>query len=233
MGIVLIALFVNFFPVSIIVAIIFYRIYISDEPLNFNPNKGHYRRRNNTNYFFNDHYSDNLDYGKEREKSVGHFLKMLEKLDNYKVFNSFYLRSDNGVYQEIDHMVIGRNGIFHIETKAYKGNISIDDNGLWSRDKYDRIENMDNPASQIDMHELLIKKVLGNNYPIQSIVNIATELGETTIIGKENCRYPVVHYKDLQSYIMNFKSDKILTDEEIKKVSYMIHSHMTNEKPTN
>lgn len=203
------------------------------EYTHYNRNGKNTRQNYNNNNSNNSNEDDSESYGKERERSVGSFLKMLERLDNYKVFNSFYLIADNGSYQEIDHIVVGKTGIFHIETKAYKGDVTIGNDGSWSRVRYGRLENLDNPASQIDMHELLIKNVLGTKYPVHSVVNIATELDEATLTGKENCRYPIVHYKDLQSYIMNYHSDTILTDEEIKEIGYQIYTHLSNEKPIN
>jgi len=202
------------------------------------PECNSYGRNARPNYNKNGNYNnsdgnndDSESYGKERERSVGSFLKMLEKLDSYKVFNSFYLIADNGSYQEIDHIVVGKTGIFHIETKAYKGDVTIGTDGSWSRTRYGQLERLYNPASQIDMHELLIKNVLGTKYPVNSIINVATELEETNLTGKENCRYPIVHYKDLQSYIMTYNSGTTLTDEEIKAIGYQIHTHLSNEKP--
>ena len=39
---------------------------------------------------------------------------------------------------EYDHVLVGKQGVFVIETKNYKGKIIVDENGNWIRNKNGR-----------------------------------------------------------------------------------------------
>lgn len=175
-------------------------------------------------------HSSKENYGKEKEANVGLGLNMLKQFANYKVFNSFYLKCES-YYQEIDHLVIGKNGVFHIETKAHKGDITINTDGSWTRIIHDKFEKLDNPASQIDMHGLIINKILGNKYIVNNIIAMASDINDVHVSNKANCKYPIVHYKDLQSYILEFNSGTTLSDEEIENITNEINKHYSKEKP--
>lgn len=174
------------------------------------------------------------EYGEVGEQNVRFGLDFLKEYSGYKVFNGFYIVADNGRYQEIDHLIIGKNGIFHIETKSYKWGITILPDGTWKRTNWDtgETEILDNPVSQMELHLLLLKNVLGDKYPITNIIAIGVkDRSEYSITGAENCRYPIVHYKDIVNYIENANTGISLTPEEISGLEQKILTHMSKEKP--
>lgn len=66
------------------------------------PEYSYYNKNNkNTRQNYNNNYSNNSDdsesYGKERERNVGSFLKMLERLDNYKDLQSYIMNYNSDV----------------------------------------------------------------------------------------------------------------------------------------
>jgi hypothetical protein len=174
--------------------------------------------------------------GEDGEKRVQYGLQMLRDFENYKIYNDFYIVADNGFYQQIDHMALGENGIFHIETKTFKGEYEIKSDGSWYK-RYNGVNKpTDTPTSQIERHEMVINSVLKNVLPegvnIQHILAIGTEdVRDITIWGKDNCKYPIVHHKDISSYIKNKETNRKLTKDEIVKIHQIILSHLKNGKP--
>lgn len=60
-----------------------------------------------------------INAGTAGERKVSHYLSFLNP-NKYKVYNNITAKA-NGRSQQVDHLVIGPNGIFHIETKNYSG----------------------------------------------------------------------------------------------------------------
>jgi hypothetical protein len=63
--------------------------------------------------------------GYEGERHVGEALNQL-MLAGYRVFHDFLITDKPGATRNIDHIVIGRNGVFAIETKTRRKLKSLD-----------------------------------------------------------------------------------------------------------
>lgn len=128
--------------------------------------------------------------------------------------------------QEIDHIVVGPQGVFLIETKAYSGTIRIDAQGNWTRSKGDGVEEgLRNPVAQVNRHHLVVEKILGVS-EIYDIICIAND--KSIIEGAENSVVPVVKSDMLGHYISNYKkdSDKRYNEEEVKELKAKLESSM-------
>src|SRR5690606_11916436 len=168
--------------------------------------------------------------GFDGEKRVNFALDMLRDFEGYKIYYDFDLVAHNGFHQQIDHLAVGKNGIFHLETKTFKGQYKIDTDGNWLKFFRGQWEQKDNPASQSDRHEMVIRDVLKNiipeEMPINHIIALGTEnVSDIFIDGKENSKYPIVHHKDLTTYIKEFHSEHTLTDEQIITIYTQIKKH--------
>lgn len=135
------------------------------------------------------------------------------------------LLSDNkGRIQEIDHIVIGSNGIFLIETKNYVGLITIDDQGNWIREKEGTREGMLDPSQQARRHALIMKSLIGEKYPIHSIICFSNP--KVQLQGLNNSSIPVVKADHLDEYIRNKKAARLLSQNEINEIIETINKHM-------
>ncbi|WP_177238040.1 nuclease-related domain-containing protein [Paenibacillus sp. 1_12] len=93
--------------------------------------------------------------GKKGEQHIAHQLAFLG--DDYKVFNHVFVNI-KGEQQEIDHIVVGPNGIFHIESKAYSGNLTFTSTGL-SKDG----QSIEDPTGQVYRHQFIMESILKNS----------------------------------------------------------------------
>jgi|GEM_PF-394235 len=160
--------------------------------------------------------------GKEGEANVRYHLKWL---DGYKVLNN--VRLPNPLEpQEFDHIVIGPNGVFHLETKNYGGEygakIIINKEGDWSISQNGYSRGIENPLFQVRRHEKVLKEFLGKefpqmNIPIKEIVVLSNE--KTILEGQENSPITVLKVERLNDFIMGYKADTTI-DEKMMELIY-------------
>lgn len=166
--------------------------------------------------------------GDRGESKVQSALKSLEKNNSrYKVYHNIRLGPDESSTNEYDTVVIGPNGIFHIETKNYGGErggiIDIDSNGNWilhKKNGYSKI--ITNPAGQVGSHEYRLKgflmKVVGiKNLPTQGIIVLSCD--QIVIRDREKTarEIPILGRHELAGYIKSYKKGKIVLYPRTRK----------------
>ena len=106
-------------------------------------------------------------FGQQGEEKVAEVLK--EHLpDGYKIINSYRLNYQGDSW-DIDHIVIGPNGIFVIETKNMRGRVFGGAMGNWWQEKWaggqkEKIK-IGNPAAQVNHYAKLVKEFLRLCFP--------------------------------------------------------------------
>lgn len=162
-------------------------------------------------------------WGRAGEEIVDYVLKWLP--DKYCVIkkdcqgkyydNVIILKNDSFMdeSQEFDHLVIGPQGIFNIETKNYAGKLAIDQNGNWFRLKKGETEWVaeENPAQQLFRHHVLLQSIVGDNVPIIDIICMAHP--NLMIAGQRNSLIPVVKKDLLADFIVNYEPVGLLQTE--------------------
>jgi Nuclease-related domain/Topoisomerase DNA binding C4 zinc finger len=111
--------------------------------------------------------------GMAGEKQVARILNTLDP-NEYILMNDLYLPKDDGKTTQIDHILIGPQGIFVIETKNYKGWITGSEHKqTWTQTNYKRKDNFYNPIWQNAGHIKALQAAIGeslNDVPIHSII---------------------------------------------------------------
>ncbi|WP_058486960.1 nuclease-related domain-containing protein [Defluviitalea phaphyphila] len=159
--------------------------------------------------------------GREGEANVRYHLKWL---DGYKVLNN--VRLPNPIEsQEFDHIVIGENGVFHLETKNHGGKhgakILINKEGDWSIIQNGYSKGMKNPLFQVRRHERVLMEFLDKefpqiNIPIKEIVVLSNE--NTIIEGQENSPITVLKVERLNDFIINYKPNTTIDEKTIELI---------------
>lgn len=131
----------------------------------------------------------------------------------------------NNETQEYDHLVVGKQGVFLIETKNYAGKLIVDKNGNWIRIRNDGSEEGErNPIQQLRRHEKLLRSIVGKDITIISLICMAHP--KMIIEGVENCAAPIIKSDLLTDFIENYVSAQELTETEIKQCVEAIAKHM-------
>jgi len=157
--------------------------------------------------------------------------EVLLKLDNrYILLNNLSLPFKNC---DIDHLLVGPNGVFLIETKNYKGEISCTGD-LWEYQKVGKMGGIykgyiTNPSRQLkrnvwELKSFLDKKskrLFGSNefpYWIQGMVVFTNE---EAVLNTKDETVVILKVNDLYDYIKNFKKTKI-PEDDIEKIASLL-----------
>ncbi len=168
------------------------------------------------------------------EKRVLEALKKLS--DDYAIISDIVVPPNRG---DTDHIIMGKNGIFVVETKNHGGEIScIGD--TWKRKKIGRrggeysLE-IGSPSRQVKRNAKVLKDlILDKQYEIfpegaphiwiHSIIVFTNEQATLKLVRNT---VPVVSVDKLASYISSKKPGKVFTDKNVEDISDMIIKYST------
>jgi len=172
--------------------------------------------------------------GDQGEYKVQAVLRVLQKPNShYRVYHNIKLGPDPEHTNEYDTVIVGPNGIFHIETKNYGGErggiIDIDSQQNWILHKksgYSKI--ITNPTGQVDSHEYRLRgflnKVVGiRNIPTQGIIVLSCDHIKVRVNKNRDSSIPILNRHELVPYIRSYGEGKIsLYPRTIKKICQSI-----------
>lgn len=175
-------------------------------------------------------YAEPLKKDSLGEKEVNYALKWLDK-SYIKISNpnsekaiSLYNPEFIDEAQEYDHIIVGKQGVFNIETKNFAGKLIVDVNGNWIRVRDGQMEGERNPIQQIRRHEKLLRSIIGLDIPIINIICMAHP--KLIIEGVENCSVPIIKSDLLVEFIETYTSDANISEDEIKKCVTQIENYI-------
>ncbi len=160
---------------------------------------------------------ENLRRGRDGERYVGQLLEDLRK-DGYRIFHDIFADNFN-----LDHVVIGKTGIYVIETKTWGNSASI------KSASYDgRTLNLNgyavprNPIFQVQAEARwlsdILRKSIGNKFYVQPIIALPSKFIDplvNKVLEPENVR--LLNPKTIARFLNN-DAEK-LTVEQINQVS--------------
>lgn len=138
----------------------------------------------------------------------------LSRLDaRYKVINRFYLYH-RGVRQEFDHVILGPNGIFHVESKNWSGQIHLSDHGVRRSVKGD----FHDPVEQMYRHHTLLEGLLRDNGVTPDLVGILCFTNRNAELQGRLSAFLPLRIDQLVSAIANHVTTRPLTDQDISRI---------------
>jgi hypothetical protein len=123
--------------------------------------------------------------------------------DDYYLLNDLYLRDGGG---DIDHVVLGPNGIFVLETKNWKGTISS--NG----DEWQRVGKRNfnaSPSRQVKRNALRIKQIIENSGVIHAgiwVEGIVVLTNNHATVRINGATVPVLKLAHLPDYLTSHRN---------------------------
>ncbi|WP_404331667.1 NERD domain-containing protein [Mesobacillus maritimus] len=167
------------------------------------------------------------------EKQVARILNTLDT-NEYILMNDLYLPKEDGKTTQIDHVLIGPQGIFVIETKNYKGWITGSEHKeTWTQTNYKRKDKFYNPIWQNSGHIKALRVAIGDNLndvPIHSIIVFGRQaelkftqpFKQATVM---NCHQLLSHIKLEESANTN-----ALTYFNRKKVMHLLSQYILKDR---
>lgn len=153
-----------------------------------------------------------------------------------KLNDSYYLLNDVVLYPKagnIDHLVLGPNGIFVIETKNYKGDISCYGD-KWQR-HYDEIcYPLSSISKQAKKNALIVRRFLEENDHSGRFKNIWVNalvvfVNPQVELALHKPTLPVLRMFELSDFIKQVKTDKSLSDDDLKMFGGIIFKKAVKE----
>jgi hypothetical protein len=153
-------------------------------------------------FYFYLHKYNIYNGGLSGERQVA---KLLEsKLsDEYYLLNDLYLRDGDG---DIDHVVLGPNGIFVLETKNWKGTVNC--NG----DEWQRVGKRNfsaSPSRQVKRNALRVKQIIENSGVIHSgvwVEGIVVLTNNHATLRINGATVPVLKLAHLPDYLTGHRN---------------------------
>jgi hypothetical protein len=151
--------------------------------------------------------------GYQGEKTVA---KRLSKTlsDKYTLINDLYLGSGG----DIDHIILGPNGIFVLETKNWSGKITC--NG----DEWHRTgkPNVGSPSCQAKRNAAKIRNIIDASPTLNStgiwVEAIVVFTNKNASLQLNNPTVPILRLKQLTNYIITRRSIRLITQQEIEQI---------------
>lgn len=161
------------------------------------------------------------EVGNKGEETVRRTLGRLRN-QGYLVINGPVLELSNKRV-EYDHIVIGNNGVFALETKAFgssndgknKASLFIDKGDKWILRKNGNNRELKSPTEQVHTEREHLKSILEHSkekLDVESILVLSNE--ELFLKNNIELDYDVVLVKDLEKVIVNSKVNTLVLDEK-------------------
>lgn len=149
------------------------------------------------------------------EKQVAKLLN--SKLnDDYYLLNDLYLRDGGG---DIDHVVLGPNGVFVLETKNWSGSISCNGDD-WRRAGKRNFSG--SPSRQVKRNAAKIKHIIDNSPNLRPlgiwVEGIVVFTNNYAALHLNNPTVPILKLPQLTNYITAYRSSRSYSREQLEAV---------------
>ena len=140
--------------------------------------------------------------------------KVLSKIKGYKLLSDIMIKNEKGTSQ-IDHILIGKKGIFVIETKDYSGLIYGEEYSRYWTQVINRNNNQFyNPIRQNYGHVKALEKYIKRDDIFISVIVFTNK----SKLKKVETETPVIQLNKLKKFIKKYKSDVKLSKKEIEEI---------------
>ena len=144
--------------------------------------------------------------------------------DDYYLLNDLYLRNGGG---DIDHIVLGPNGVFVLETKNWSGIISCNGDE-WHRGGGKR-NFSGSPSRQVKRNAAKIKQIIDNNSNLRMlgiwVEGIVVFTNRHATLHVNNPNVPILTLPQLPSHILGYGKLRSLSGEQIENIGKEILKH--------
>jgi hypothetical protein len=136
--------------------------------------------------------------------------------DDYYLLNDLYLGNDGG---DIDHIILGPNGVFVLETKNWSGNISCNGDE-WHR--FGKRNFSGSPSRQVKRNAAKIKQIIDGN---QDLRHLGIQLEAIVVLTNNhasihltNPTVPVLKLSQLINHITSFRNPQSYSREQLEVI---------------
>ncbi|MCL6453734.1 MAG: NERD domain-containing protein [Alicyclobacillus sp.] len=182
----------------------------------YRPSRGKPRRKARTGRIPVDN-----NYGDAGERMVQHQLQFLGP--EYVVMNDVLL-AGGGQRQQIDHLVVGPTGIFHVETKHWSGAVLFDGVGM-QHIKNGVLTDDSDPTVQMDRHDYVVRSVLAEYDIHADVMGIICFTHPRCQLVGASPRYATIKLDRLFGMIQANRPSRSLKPTEVQRIAAILERH--------
>ena len=149
------------------------------------------------------------------EKAVANLLTHTLS-DDYYLLNDLYLKDGGG---DIDHIVLGPNGVFVLETKNWNGNVSCNGDE-WQRAGKRNFSG--SPSRQVKRNAAKILQIIGSNPNLRAlgiwVEGIVVLTNNHATLHVNNPTVTILKLPQLPNYLTTHRSPRSFTREQLEAV---------------
>jgi hypothetical protein len=152
--------------------------------------------------------------GYQGEKTV---IKTLSKnlSDDYYLINDVYLQGGGG---DIDHIVLGPNGVFVLETKNWSGKINVNGDQWQRPGKHE----MGSPSLQVKRNAQKIRRIIDLSPGLKPlgiwVDGIVVLTNQHVNLNINNPTVPIVKLQQLPSHLTNHNQNNRYTQQQLETI---------------
>jgi hypothetical protein len=147
-------------------------------------------------------------------------LQLKELGSDYRVLHGRSVRS-RGAVEDIDHLIIGPNGIFHVETKNWHGSIRFTEDGI----ERSQPEHHEDPTARLERQAFIIKELLRANKWAADVTGILNFADQRSELEGSSPLFTTVRLDQLVSSITKHIADSPLSPDDVREVVKLLEEH--------
>ncbi len=163
------------------------------------------------------------EYGTAGENDTAHQLKFIGA--EYKVLHSRYVRA-GGSTQEFDHIVVGPNGVFHIDSKHWSGDVKFTDTGI----ERSSGNGGSDPTAQLYRHEYIIRELLRKNGIKADVVGIVCFTHPGCRLIGQSPAFTALKLDRLLHFIKTYRPKHPLTPKEVASIHALLEQNSRSSR---
>ncbi len=160
--------------------------------------------------------------GWEGEKQVAKLLSQTLS-DDYYLLNDLYLRDGGG---DIDHIVLGPNGVFVLETKNWSGNFSCNGDE-WQRAGKGNFSG--SPSRQVKRNAAKIQDIIDNSPNLRGmsiwVEGIVVFTNNHAILHIKNSAVAVLRLSQLPNFVNSVRRSSHFSREQLETIVQQLLKH--------
>jgi hypothetical protein len=160
--------------------------------------------------------------GWQGEKQVAKLLSNTLS-DDYYLLNDLYPRYGGG---DIDHIVLGPNGVFVLETKNWSGSISCNGDE-WQRAGKRNFSG--SPSRQVKRNAAKIKQLIDSSPNLSQlgiwVEGIVVFTNKHSTLHVNNSTVPILKLTQLPSHLIAHRNSRIISTEQLEAIGQQILKH--------
>jgi hypothetical protein len=147
-------------------------------------------------------------------------LKLKELGSEYRVMNNRNV-SSRAAAVDIDHLIVGPNGIFHIETKNWHGSIRLTEQGIERSQR----EHHEDPSDRLTRQAFILKELLRSNKMEANVTGIINFADPHCELEGSSPLFITVRLDKLISAITKHSAEKPLNADEVYAIVKLLEAH--------